>query len=52
MFVFADSPPGGKDEKPTDVSAGQAFLLHQASIKEALDPATHGAGLGQTTTPV
>lgn len=39
-FVFADSPKGGKDDKSADVSAGKAFLLHQASVKEAIDPAT------------
>lgn len=39
-LVFADSPKGGKDDKPADVSAGKAFLLHQASVKEAIDPAT------------
>ena len=39
-FVFADSPRGGKGEEPVDVSAGKAFLLHQASVKETNDSAT------------
>lgn len=39
-FVFADNPQGGKNDKPADVSAGKAFLLHQASAKEVIDPAT------------
>jgi len=38
--VFADSPPGGKDDTPSGVSAGKAFLLHIASVKEANDSDT------------
>ena len=29
-FVFADSPRGGKGARPTDESAGKAYLLHRA----------------------
>jgi len=29
-FVFADSPRGGKGARPTDASAGKAYLLHRA----------------------
>ena len=33
-FVFADNPKGSQDEPKADVSAGRAFLLHQADLKE------------------
>lgn len=38
MFVFADSPRGGEDATDSGVPEGKAYLLHQASIKEANDP--------------
>ena len=36
-FVFADSPPGGEDEGPSDVSVGKSYLLHIAEVKKADD---------------
>ena len=38
MFVFADSPRGGEDARDSGVPEGKAYLLHQASVKEANDP--------------
>jgi RNA-directed DNA polymerase len=38
-FVFADSSQGSKDDEPSDVSEGKAFLLHRASVKEMSDSA-------------
>jgi group II intron reverse transcriptase/maturase len=38
MFAFADSPAGGGNEEPDDVSLGKTYLLHQAEVKEATDP--------------
>jgi len=35
-FVFADSPSGGGADQNADESAGRAFLLHQAEIKETI----------------
>jgi len=40
MFVFADSPSGGKGEEPSDVSVGKSYLLHRADVKEAHGSAT------------
>ena len=37
--MFADSPLGSGDDRTSDVSEGRAYLLHQASVKEASDPA-------------
>ena len=52
-FVFADNPKGGKSDKSSDASEGKAFLLHQASVKEANETVTRaGAGLSQTATTV
>ena len=34
-FVFADSPPGGEDDRASDVSVGKSFLLLIANVKEA-----------------
>jgi RNA-directed DNA polymerase len=39
MFVFADSPQGSRDNDPSDVSEGKAFLLHTANVKEANESA-------------
>ena len=38
MLAFADSPPGGEDATDSGVPEGTAYLLHQASVKEANDP--------------
>lgn len=37
-FVFADSPIGGGDEAPADVSAGKTYLLHTADVKGTINP--------------
>ena len=42
-FVFADSPAGGKGAWSADESAGRAYLLLQADVKEATDSATRTA---------
>ena len=42
-FVFADSPRGGKGDKPPDVSGGKTYLLHQASVKEVNASAARAA---------
>jgi len=34
-FAFADSPQGGKGARPSDVSAGRAYLLHTAKATKA-----------------
>jgi group II intron reverse transcriptase/maturase len=38
--VFADSPSGSGDDRTTDAFEGRTYLLHQAGVKEASDPAT------------
>lgn len=40
MFVFADSPIGGEDEGPSDVSVGKSYLLLRADVKKADDSTT------------
>ena len=44
-FVFADSPRGGGRALAEDVTEAKRWLLHQADVKEVLDPA---AGAGET----
>ncbi len=44
-FVFADNPKGDKGDKSSDASEGKAFLLHQASVKEANESATRAASV-------
>ena len=39
-FAFADNSQESKSDKPADESAGKAFLLHQANIKEANESVT------------
>ena len=34
-FVFADSPIGGEDNGPSDVSVGKSYLLLIADVKKA-----------------
>jgi RNA-directed DNA polymerase len=36
-FVFAASPPGGRESGPSDASAGRDFLLHTANRRIASD---------------
>ena len=43
-FAFADSPQGGKDARPTDASAGKAYLLHIANPRKANPLAATAAG--------
>ena len=43
-FVFADSPPGGEAEGPSDVSVGKSYLLLIADVKEADHSTTRAAG--------
>jgi RNA-directed DNA polymerase len=37
-FAFADNPRGSSDNQNADESAGRAFLLHQAEVKETTNP--------------
>jgi len=37
--VFADSPPGGGNAEPSDVSERRSFLLHKARRKKTRGPA-------------
>ncbi|WP_145060385.1 hypothetical protein [Adhaeretor mobilis] len=39
-FVFADNSQESKGDNPADESAGKAFLLHQASVKEPNESVT------------
>jgi len=42
-FAFADSPMGGGDDGPSDVSAGKSWLLHRAKSTKAPKLVTDGA---------
>jgi len=43
-FVFADNSQEGEKSRTSNVSEEKAFLLHQASVKEANDSATPAVG--------
>jgi RNA-directed DNA polymerase len=45
MFVFADSPPGGEGDEPSDESNGKSYLLLIADVKEEHDSVTRTADL-------
>jgi hypothetical protein len=42
-FVFADSPLGGEDNGPSDVSVGKSYLLLIADVKKADNSTTSPA---------
>ena len=43
-FVFADSPRGGEDDRPSDVSVGKSYLLLIADVKEVDNSTTRTDG--------